>query len=160
MLQVHCWKHLCNSQRLFQIVRIGQDHLWGSLYVIEISLIDLVPELGHLFGSFCFGYFGLTTLLHWGESGKQSFCLAQRSHYVCAMSWKCLVITPFGRLNCKYCLHLVTLGFATIIRHTYFQIFNLVHKMFNSFCIDFQVSIATLLKNPSRLTRDIQEQSI
>ncbi len=31
--------------------------------------MDLMPELGHLFGSFCFGYFGLTTLLHWGESG-------------------------------------------------------------------------------------------
>jgi hypothetical protein len=33
------------------------------MFVIECSLIDLVPELGHLFGSFCFDYFGLTTLL-------------------------------------------------------------------------------------------------
>jgi hypothetical protein len=33
--------------------------------------MDLIPELGHLFGSLIFGYFGLTTLLHWGDSGKQ-----------------------------------------------------------------------------------------
>ncbi len=32
--------------------------------------------------------------------------------------------------------------------------------MLKSFCIDFKVSIATLLKNPSRLSRDIQEPSI
>ncbi len=30
----------------------------------------------------------------------------------------------------------------------------------NSFCINFKVSIATLLKDPSRLPRDVQEQSI
>jgi hypothetical protein len=48
--------------------------------MVECSLIDLVPELGHLFGSFCFGCFGLTTLLHLGESGEQSFRLAQWSH--------------------------------------------------------------------------------
>ncbi len=32
--------------------------------------------------------------------------------------------------------------------------------MLNSFCIDFKVSIATLLKNPSKLSRDVQEHSI
>ncbi len=32
--------------------------------------------------------------------------------------------------------------------------------MLNSFCIEFKVSIVMLLKNPSRLSRDIQEQSI
>jgi hypothetical protein len=42
--------------------------------------MDLIPELEHLFGSFCVGYFGLNTLLHWGESGEQSFRLTQRSH--------------------------------------------------------------------------------
>jgi hypothetical protein len=62
------------------------------------------------------------------------------------MLWKCLVITPFGRLNCKYCLHLVTLGFVTIIRHKCFQVFNQVCRMLNSFCIDFKVSIAMLLR--------------
>jgi hypothetical protein len=31
---------------------------------LNALLMDLVPELEHLFGSFCFGYFGLTTLLH------------------------------------------------------------------------------------------------
>ncbi len=51
--------------------------------------MDLVPELGHLFGSFCFGYIGLTTLLHWGESGEQSFCLTQRSQYTQPLN-------PFG----------------------------------------------------------------
>ncbi len=76
------------------------------------------------------------------------------------MLWKCLVITPFGWLSREYCLHLVTLGFVTIIRHKCFQVFYSVQRMLNSFCIDFKVSIATLLKNPSRLSRDVQEQSI
>jgi hypothetical protein len=29
---------------------------------LNALLMDLIPELGHLFGSFCIGYFGLTTL--------------------------------------------------------------------------------------------------
>ncbi len=48
-----------------------------------------------------------------------------------------------------------TLGFVTIVRHTCFQIFNWVCRMWNSFCLDFKVSIATSLKNPSRLSRDV-----
>jgi hypothetical protein len=47
--------------------------------------MDLISELGHLFGSFYFDYFGLTTLLHWGGSGEQSLRLAQQSHQFCAM---------------------------------------------------------------------------
>jgi hypothetical protein len=58
-----------------------------------------------------------------------------------------------------HCLHLVTLGFVTIIRHTCFKVFNLVRMMSNSLSVDFKVIIATLVKNPSRLFRDVQEQS-
>jgi hypothetical protein len=48
-----------------------------------------------------------------------------------------------------------TLGFVTIVRHTCFQVFNWVRRKSNSFCLDFKVSIATLLKNPSRLSREV-----
>jgi hypothetical protein len=34
------------------------------------------------------------------------------------------VITPVGWLNRKYCLHLGTLGFVTILRNKCFQVFN------------------------------------
>ncbi len=34
-----------------------------------------------------------------------------------------------------------------------------MRRLLNSFCIDFNVSIA-IFKNPSRLSRDVQEQSI
>ncbi len=44
------------------LVWVGQDYVScdSSLYVIECSLMDLVPVLGYRFGSFCFGNFGLT----------------------------------------------------------------------------------------------------
>ncbi len=48
-----------------------------------------------------------------------------------------------------------TLSFVTIVRHKCFQVFNWVHRVLNSFCLDFKVSIVTLLKNPSRLSRDV-----
>jgi hypothetical protein len=36
--------------------------------MIESSLMDLIPVPGYLLGSFCFGYFGLTTLSN--QSGE------------------------------------------------------------------------------------------
>jgi hypothetical protein len=93
--------------KTIKIVWIGQDILWGSLYVTECSFDRPRSRVRALLWSLSFGNFGLTTLLHWGKGGEQSFCLAQRSHYFCAMLWKCLAITPFGRLRCEYCLHLL-----------------------------------------------------
>jgi hypothetical protein len=36
--------------------------------------MDLVPVLGYLFGSYCFGYFGLTTLSNANEVRGMSTC--------------------------------------------------------------------------------------
>jgi hypothetical protein len=92
--------------------------------MIECSLIDLVPELGHLFGSFCFGYFGLTTLsIEVRVASNHSVLPSGHISFVPCYG-SVLLSLPFGRLHCKYCLHLVTLGFATIIRHKCFQVFN------------------------------------
>ncbi len=67
--------------------------------MIECSLIDLTPELGHILVPLIWLFWSNHTL---GESGEQSFSLAQWSRQCSTMQWKCLVITPFGRLNLDY----------------------------------------------------------
>ncbi len=128
--------------------------------MIECSLIDLVPELGHLFGSF-----PLFTFV-WPHSSIEVRVASNHSilpsgHISIVPCYGSVLLSlPFGWLSCKYCLHLVTLGFVAIIRHKCFQVFNEVHRMSIFFCIDFKVSIEMFLKNSSKLTRDVQEQSI
>ncbi len=122
--------------------------------------MDLVPELGHLFGSFCFGYFGLTTLLQLGERGKQSFWVCPAVTLVL-----CHVIEAF----CYHSLWAVESRilsapcyFGLCYHHKAYMLPGIWLSAQNAelFCIDFEVSVATLLKNPSRLSRNIQEQSI
>jgi hypothetical protein len=64
--------------------------------MIECSSIDLVPVLGHLFGSFCLGYFGLTTLSNEVRvasnrsilpSGNSSVVPTQGSYLVVSLVW-------------------------------------------------------------------------
>ncbi len=63
-----------------------------------------------------------------------------------------LLSLPFGQyvvsVVCTY-----TLGFVTIVRHKCFQVLSMQNVKF--FCLDLKVSIATLLKNPSRLSQDV-----
>ncbi len=84
----------------FWIVWIGQDHFFcnGSLYVIEALLMDLVPIPWCLFGSFCFGYFGLTTLYNqWGERCKHIAPSCPEVTVILTMPRKCLsCFTPLG----------------------------------------------------------------
>ncbi len=54
-----------------------------------------------------------------GESGKQSFRLVQCSGQCSTMPWKCLVITPFGRLNCDYVYNLLLWGLVLVSTSRY-----------------------------------------
>ncbi len=75
--------------------------------MIECFLIDLIPEVGHTMVPLIW----LLSSDHTqGESGKQSFHLAQWSQQCSTMPWKGLVITPFGRLNCDYVYALLLWG--------------------------------------------------
>ncbi len=56
-----------------------------------------------------------------GESGEQSFRLAQWSRQCSTMPWKCLVIIPFWMVKLQLCLRLVTLGSITC---KYLQVFS------------------------------------
>ncbi len=47
LFQAHCWKYLCNSQRLLNSLGRPRLLFYRSLYVIECSLIDHIPEVGH-----------------------------------------------------------------------------------------------------------------
>ncbi len=67
---------ICATLKDFSIVWIGQDSCYRSLYLIECSLIDLIPEVGHTLVPLIWL---LWSDLTQGESGKQSFRLAQWS---------------------------------------------------------------------------------
>jgi hypothetical protein len=67
---------ICDTLKDFWMVWVGQDSCYGSLYVIECSLIDLIPEVGHTLVPLIWLLWSDHTQ---GESGEQSFCLAQWS---------------------------------------------------------------------------------
>jgi hypothetical protein len=93
--------------------------------VIECSLIDLIPEVGHTMIALIWLLWSDHTQ---GESGKQSFRLAQWSRECSTMPWKFLVITPFGRLNCNYVYALLLWGLLLVSTSRYsFK----VHRMSN-----------------------------
>jgi hypothetical protein len=55
---------ICVNLEDFGIVRIGQNYIFSncSFYVIECSLMDLIPMPRYLFGPLSFSGFGLTAL--------------------------------------------------------------------------------------------------
>ncbi len=67
---------ICVTLKNVWIFWVGQDSCYRSLHVIECSLIDRIPELGHTLASLIWLLWSDHT---WGESGKQWFCLAQWS---------------------------------------------------------------------------------
>ncbi len=84
--------------------------------MIECSLIDLIPELGHTLVPSIWLLWSDHTR---GESGEQLFCLAQWSWLCSTMSWKCLVITPFGQLNCNDVYALLLWGLLLVSTSRY-----------------------------------------
>ncbi len=84
--------------------------------MIERSLRDLIPEVGHTLVP-------LIWLLWYDhtqdESGKQSFRLAKWSRQCSAVPWKCLVITSFGQLNCNYVYPLLLWGLLLVSASRY-----------------------------------------
>ncbi len=141
--------------KTIRLVWIGQDHLWGSLYVTECSFDRPHSRVRAHLWFLSFGYFGLTTLLHWGKGGEQSFPLAQWSHYFLCHVMEVYCYHSLWEITLQVLSAPFTLGFVTIVRHKCFQVFNWVRRMSNSFCLDFKVSIVTSLENPSRLSRDV-----
>ncbi len=84
--------------------------------MIECSLIDLIPKIGHTLVPLIWLLWSGHTE---GESGKQSFHLAQWSGQCSTMPWKCLVITSFGQLNCNYVYALLLWGVLLISTSRY-----------------------------------------
>ncbi len=84
--------------------------------MIECSLIDLIPEEGHTLVPLIWLLWSDHTQ---GESGRQLFRLAHRSRQCSTMSWKCLVITPFGRLNRDYVCTLLLWGLLLVSTSRY-----------------------------------------
>ncbi len=79
-------------------------------------LIDLIPEVQHTLVPLKWLLWSDRTQ---GKCGKQSFHLAQWSQQCSTMSWKCLVITPFGRLNCNYVCALLLWGLLLVSTSRY-----------------------------------------
>ncbi len=84
--------------------------------MIECSLIDLILEVGHTMVTLIWLLWSDHTQ---GESGKQSFRLAKWSQQCSTMPWKCLVITPFGRLNHDYVSDLLLWGLLLVSTSRY-----------------------------------------
>ncbi len=115
--------------------------------MIECSLIDLIPEVGHTLVPLIWLLWSDHT--QGEESGKQPFHLAQWSQQCSTMPQKCLVITPFGQLNCNYVYALLLWGLLLVSASRNSVE---VRRMLNLSALTFQVSITKLLKNPSRLS--------
>ena len=77
------------------------------------------------------------------ESGKQSFRLAQWSRQCSTMSWKCLVITPFGRLNCNDVYALLLWGLLLVSTSRYSV---KVRRMSNLSTLTFKSGLQSCLR--------------
>jgi hypothetical protein len=78
-----------------------------------------------------------------GESGKQSFRLAQWSWWCSTMPWKCLVITPIGRLNHNYVYALLLWGLLLVSTSRYAV---KVHRMSNLSALIFKSASQSCLR--------------
>jgi hypothetical protein len=108
--------------------------------VFECSLIDLLPEVGHTMVPLIWL---LWTNHTQGESGEQSFCLAQWSQCCSTMPWKCLVITSFGRLNCNYVYALLLWGLLLVSTSRYSV---KVRRMSNLSALTFKSALQSCLR--------------
>ncbi len=93
--------------------------------MIECSQMDLIPEVGNTMVPLIWLLWSDHTQ---GESGKQSFRLAQWSQQCSTTPWKCLVITPFGQLNYDYVYALLLWGLILVSTSRYSVN---VHRMSN-----------------------------
>ncbi len=107
--------------------------------MIECSLIDL-PEVGHTFVPLIWLVWSDHTR---GESGEQSFHLAQCSQQCSTMPQKCLVITSFGRLNCNYVYPLLLWGLLLVSASRYSVE---VRRMSNLFALTFKPALQSCLR--------------
>ncbi len=76
------------------------------------------------------------------------------------MPWRCLVITSFWWLSCDYVCALLLWGLLPLVVCKCLQVFSLSAQDVNFFHINFWVSIAKLLKDPSRLSSDCPKSNL
>ncbi len=84
--------------------------------MIDYSLIDLIPGLGHTLVPLIWLLWSDHTQ---GESCKQSFRLAQWSRQCSTMPWKCIFFTSFGGLNRNYVYTLLFWGLLLVSTSRY-----------------------------------------
>jgi hypothetical protein len=141
--------------------------------VIECSLIDLIPELRHTLV--------LLIWLHWSDhilSMRWEWWAIIPScpvfmivfYHALAMSWKSLVITPFGQLNRNYVCALLLWGLLLVSASKYSvkvcRMSNLSALTFKSasqsclrILLDCLVNIQEQSRWSSRLPQEIQRRS-
>ncbi len=108
--------------------------------MIGCSLIDLIPELGNTLVPLIWLLWSDHTQ---GESGEQSFHLAQWSRQCSTMPWKCLVITSFGWLNCDYVYALLLWGLLLLSASRYIVA---VRRMSNLSALTFKSASQSCLR--------------
>ncbi len=113
ILRNYCSKKLAGSFRVtlkdFWIVQIGQDSCYRSLYVIECSLINLLPELGHTLVPLLWLLWSDHTLpIRWEWQAIIPSCPAVTIVFYHAMEVSCY--HSFLAVKLQLCLGLVTLG--------------------------------------------------
>ncbi len=100
--------------------------LWHKVAFTWLNalLMDLVPELGNPLGPLAL------VILVWPHSSIEvrvasNHSILPSSHIRLVPCYGSVLLSlPFGKLNHNYCLHLVTLGFVTIITCKCFQVLN------------------------------------
>ncbi len=123
--------------------------------MIKCSLIDHVPELGHTLVPLIWLFWSDETQ---GESGKQSFRLAQWSQLCSTMPWKCLVITPFGQLNYDYVVYSLLLWGLLLVSASRYS--GKVRRMLNFSELTFKSVLQSCLRIHLNYLVNIHKQSI
>jgi hypothetical protein len=108
--------------------------------VIECSLIDLIPELGHTLVPLIWLLWSDHTQ---GASGKQSFCLAQWSQQCLPCHGSILLSLILGWLNCKYVYALLLWGLLLVSTSRYSIE---VHRMSNLSALTFKSASQSCLR--------------
>jgi hypothetical protein len=122
--------------------------------VIECFLIDLIREVGRTMVPF-----DLVTLV-WPHSRWKWQAIIFSSLVATTLFYQAMEVScyhSFWAVKSRLCLHLLTLGSFTC---KYLQVFSLSAQDVEFVRIDLLVSIAKLLKDPSRLSNCHSEQSI
>ena len=131
--------HICVTLKDFWIVWVGQDSCYKSLYMIECSLIDLIPEVGHTMVLLIWLLGQPHLRWEWGAIIPSSPVVMIVFYH--AMEVSCYHF--FWAVKSRLCLRLVTLGLLFSASRYFIK----VRRMSN-----LSALTCKLLKDPSRLS--------